>query len=78
MSDLIERLLREAEHRTRVGPKLVLLNEAADALEAKDVEMATLRAGLREIMDGVTYRALSGVDCRNIASETLRKALEGK
>jgi hypothetical protein len=56
MSDLIERLLKEAEHRTRVGPKVVLLNEAADALEAKDAEIARLKATIKALEDHLLLR----------------------
>jgi hypothetical protein len=69
MSDLIERLLAEAEHRTRVGPKVVLLNEAADALEDKDAKIARLKAKCTVIEN-------STVDLLTQDNIRLRAALE--
>jgi hypothetical protein len=66
MSDLIERL------RTADNEDLwACANEAADALEAKDKEIAQLRATLHEIAHPIFLR-------RTDMIEIARKALEGK
>jgi hypothetical protein len=75
MSDLIERL------RTADNEELwACANEAADALEAKDADIARLRAALKEIAfkDRTGARTGSWFDRWSALTEIARKALEGK
>ena len=68
MRDLTERLLTEAEHRTRVGPKVVLLNEAADEIEKLETETLNQQIVIGELR--------KGWEAKEAEIERLRAALE--